>query len=264
MDDLVASYFTEQGVRFCRAALLALFVYEMLITIDQEIEAIWKRRFTVPSLIYLTMRMGTLGASLGTCRVEVYLLRSLLLAVEFTVSISEDALEILGICAYDIALGDTVDMMNALLWVGKRCSPPKWITYRGYKHSVHLALNTVATITNVMIPDLSPGPVIATTFSTILYTRFILNLRTVENVEVITEISSLKFASIVGNIGAPLELSAGALGERSYVSPRRQIENPLSLGILDILPGNNERGHGESEGMPGIPPEPAQRVEEFA
>lgn len=39
----------------------ALFVYEMLITIDQEIEAIWKRRFTVPSLIYLTMRMGTLG-----------------------------------------------------------------------------------------------------------------------------------------------------------------------------------------------------------
>lgn len=33
----------------------------MLITIDQEIEAIWKRRFALPSLLYLLMRFGTLG-----------------------------------------------------------------------------------------------------------------------------------------------------------------------------------------------------------
>lgn len=33
----------------------------MLITIDQEIEAVWKRRFTIPSLLYIVMRMGTLG-----------------------------------------------------------------------------------------------------------------------------------------------------------------------------------------------------------
>ena len=40
---------------------LALFAYEMLITLDEEVETIWKRRITLPSILYLVMRVGTLG-----------------------------------------------------------------------------------------------------------------------------------------------------------------------------------------------------------
>lgn len=40
---------------------LALFAYEILITLDEEIESVWKRRITLPSILYLVMRIGTLG-----------------------------------------------------------------------------------------------------------------------------------------------------------------------------------------------------------
>ena len=47
--------------RFDECPDLALFAYEMLITLDEEIETIWKRRITLPSILYLVMRVGTLG-----------------------------------------------------------------------------------------------------------------------------------------------------------------------------------------------------------
>lgn len=40
---------------------LALLVYEVFSTWDEEIEVIWKRRFSIPSLLYVSIRIGTLA-----------------------------------------------------------------------------------------------------------------------------------------------------------------------------------------------------------
>lgn len=82
--------------------------------------------------------------------------------------------------------------------------------------------------------------------SSILFTRFILNLRTLDNGTIDPDrslhYSSINFAtSFVGNIGEPLGNSSR--GDISDVgTPLRQnIENPLSVGILDIQPSINTR-----------------------
>ncbi|KAJ3481334.1 hypothetical protein NLI96_g7728 [Meripilus lineatus] len=54
-------YLQGQANTYCRVSVLVLFAYEMLITLDEEIETIWKRRITLPSILYLVMRVGTLG-----------------------------------------------------------------------------------------------------------------------------------------------------------------------------------------------------------
>ncbi|KAJ3481329.1 hypothetical protein NLI96_g7730 [Meripilus lineatus] len=61
MGELETYYSSQQGIKYSRAALLALLVYEILITIDKEVKVVWKYRFTPISLVYLVLRMGTLG-----------------------------------------------------------------------------------------------------------------------------------------------------------------------------------------------------------
>ncbi|KAJ3483234.1 hypothetical protein NLI96_g6462 [Meripilus lineatus] len=367
MDGLEAYYSNLQGVRFSRVALLALFVYEMLITIDQEIEAIWKRRFALPSLLYLLMRFGTLGflilyaqgplSFLGPpslvvslrCKVEIYLLQGLITMVMFAVSvfnvfrvwaiwgqhwllaviilvlsavpfcldmnlnahitdiqIVEDALEPLGDCGYEVALSDRLSLMLARYPGAKRSrltnrlgldtynlkklsqqlgikadvttlllrdgtlyfgcvnvgTSEMALTHLGSEYSVQLALNIVMTITTYTM-DLSPAPVYESAFSAILYTRFILNLRSVDIADTngSAPASSIYFANVMGNIGTALEHSVEASGERSHASIRQQIENPLSIGILEEVQENNER---DSEGAIGTDPDLAPGTDESA
>ena len=73
-------------------------------------------------------------------------------------------------------------------------------------------------------------------FSSVLFTRFILNLRNVGEVQACSgNVSSINFASnVTGNIGAPLEYSEDFASQQSYASTQQQIENPLSIGILNV------------------------------
>lgn len=74
-------------------------------------------------------------------------------------------------------------------------------------------------------------------FSTILFTRFILNLRSMDKERSVFDrslhVSSVQFAtSLAGNIGAPLERPGNASSEWSSSLTEVQIDNPLSIGIL--------------------------------
>lgn len=79
-------------------------------------------------------------------------------------------------------------------------------------------------------------------FATVLYTRFILNLRNVNLGEstVQSHMSSINFAkSVIGNLGAPLEYSIGTVTEQSDAFSQRQTEDPSLFGILGVLPGDD-------------------------
>ncbi|KAJ3482366.1 hypothetical protein NLI96_g7026 [Meripilus lineatus] len=73
--------------------------------------------------------------------------------------------------------------------------------------------------------------------ASILFTRFILNLRTVDNNPIAHETSvapsAIEFASsITGNLGAPLDYSSPNLDDDLPVTTRQRQEDPLSIGVL--------------------------------
>lgn len=77
----------------------------------------------------------------------------------------------------------------------------------------------------------------------VLFTRFILNLRTTNESDNAASgslpNSTIDFArSVTGNIGAPLEYtrSEDASVDEAYTSSEQEKENPLFLGILDMAP----------------------------
>lgn len=91
-------------------------------------------------------------------------------------------------------------------------------------------------------------------FGSILFSRFLLNLRTFDDGRNDTD-TSLRYSSIsfdtslVSNIGAPLEHFTELEEDmddnnqpRLGATIQQQIENPLSIGILEI-PRSNEHRH---------------------
>lgn len=74
--------------------------------------------------------------------------------------------------------------------------------------------------------------------TSILFTRFILSLRSIDynsnGYDGSLPNSSINFAStIAGNIGASLDHSGFGNGSNGEASIQQQIEDPLSIGILD-------------------------------
>ncbi|KAJ3476404.1 hypothetical protein NLI96_g11181 [Meripilus lineatus] len=113
---------------------------------------------------------------------------------------------------------------------------------------VHFLVNMITIITNYTL-TLNPSP--ASSFSnpltSILFCRFILNLRTYDSdkggthADESQNYSTINFAaSISGNIGAPLDHSTSSsddtLNSSEYVSMKPQTGNPLAVGILDVPP----------------------------
>lgn len=74
--------------------------------------------------------------------------------------------------------------------------------------------------------------------STILFTRFILNLRSMDKAGTASDrslhVSSVQFATdLTGNIGAPLERPGSTTSQWSSSLSEVQIDNPLSMGIVN-------------------------------
>ncbi|KAJ3483235.1 hypothetical protein NLI96_g6460 [Meripilus lineatus] len=85
----------------------------------------------------------------------------------------------------------------------------------------------------------SPVSAFATIFSTVLFTRLILNLRTVDQIQMASiRVGSINFAS---GMGAPIEVPDNTSNRLSYASAQHQIEDPLSIGILHAHTGGGIR-----------------------
>ncbi|KAJ3483229.1 hypothetical protein NLI96_g6456 [Meripilus lineatus] len=117
---------------------------------------------------------------------------------------------------------------------------------------IHLIINVVAVVTDYTLPSgASPLADFANACPAVLFTRFILNLRTTNESDNAASgslpNSTIDFArSVTGNIGAPLEYtrSEDASVDEAYTSSEQEKENPLFLGILDMAP---EVGSGQTE-----------------
>ncbi|KAJ3483017.1 hypothetical protein NLI96_g6600 [Meripilus lineatus] len=95
-----------------------------------------------------------------------------------------------------------------------------------------------------------PIPSILLKLTSIIFTRFILKLRDFGNGNAASEPSlrnsTVRFATrtVTGNMGAPLEYTSmddGPSNRHDCVSFKQQIENPLSVGILDDHPNYSSR-----------------------
>lgn len=49
-----------------RTTKTALLTYDACCTLEEEIEFIWKRQFSIPSLLYVVIRTSTLGSAITT------------------------------------------------------------------------------------------------------------------------------------------------------------------------------------------------------
>ncbi|KAJ3479273.1 hypothetical protein NLI96_g9181 [Meripilus lineatus] len=59
------NYYIAFRVHAALVSVLALLVYDIFCTLGKEAEVIWKRKFSIPSLLYLVIRVSTLGNALA-------------------------------------------------------------------------------------------------------------------------------------------------------------------------------------------------------
>ncbi|KAJ3483236.1 hypothetical protein NLI96_g6461 [Meripilus lineatus] len=242
--------FERQGIRYCRVSVLALFAYEMLITLDEEVETIWKRRINLPSILYLVMRFGTLG----------YLIINALQTTTFFGLQTNVGYVNLTTCFYSIA-----QHLSGALFKFTLVMHYYWWSYLPFVAYFTRFIDAVASddplhqVSGVCDFTIGASNEFIMILSTILYTRFFLNLRNVDNVQTtsgdVPHTSSLKFASsVIGNIGAPLNISKGTTNEWSDADTQ-QDSDPSSIDVSDVLPSHNER---DPEGGPSTLPTLAQ------
>ncbi|KAJ3483232.1 hypothetical protein NLI96_g6459 [Meripilus lineatus] len=219
-------YHEGQSANYAFMALPTLLVYEVFSTWDEEIEVIWKRRFSIPSLLYVSIRIGTLAYIVINVVISLYNPGNLTVYANIRQHISI-SLHYTHRCKYESIFSDVFLGVVLLAFAGT--------LYFG----CHLIINAIAIILNYTLTgdgELSPLSSFAYTFTSILFTRFILNLRLVDsrNSQGLNEslhYSSINFAT---SMGAPLEHSPE--DEGSYLTfpiSQQQRQNPLSIGILD-------------------------------
>ncbi|KAJ3483238.1 hypothetical protein NLI96_g6457 [Meripilus lineatus] len=256
----ISSYYLGQSLDYSSLPLPVLLIYEVFSTFDDEVNVIWKRKFSLPSLLYFSIRIGALAyfvinestafyspedithnpeaASAGLVQLEPSYVWAFFHPYRYRLLLPEIVLHL---------------FIMALTWV-KTYGIKQDARKAGFEASLvtllirdgtlyfggHLLINIIGIIINYTIPgdgELSPLSSYSYTFSSILFTRFILNLRLVDNdsksIDTTLHYSSINFAtSFAGNMGAPLESNSEDTEDRLvFTVSQHQMENPLSIGL---------------------------------
>ncbi|KAI0783788.1 hypothetical protein C8Q75DRAFT_810583 [Abortiporus biennis] len=254
-------------------SIAALALYDHCITIDREVQHIWKKRLNILSVFFIVNRYALLIATLGMASTELFPRARSMYEIQTSFNLSPSSSDIFLILAVWDAASALSIIFSFLVLCGtlvKTLKLKRIANQAGLRQGLTTLLirDAIFNVSN-RVPGMElafPEEFGLHRLRPVIVSHMILDLKEIDQVVMGSQAEtghSGRFSSIhfVGNVGAPLNTSL--MGDNDEVSrpciitpvsTKQFIEDPLSIGLFgeEVIDPDSDRRPGPISGAENI------------